>query len=203
MLKTIIFDLGNVIVPLNFPAGLLAWSEATGLTPEEVKLRMQSVDHYRAYEAGELTTPKFQEAIEELFEKSFDETHFMNLWSSIFAEPTLVNAETLIALKQRYRLVLLSNTNDMHFRFIRRHYPIVELFDEYVLSYEVESMKPDGRIYQAAVAAARCEPHECFFTDDLPANIEAARTHGFEAEVFIDEPTLRAHLQSRGVIVGA
>ena len=203
MLKTIIFDLGNVIVPLDFPAGALAWSEATGHTPDEVRRRMASVDHYRAYEAGELSTPKFQQAMEELFEKRFDETHFMNLWSSIFAEPTLVDAETLIRLKKRYRLVLLSNTNDLHFRFIRRHYPIVELFDEYVLSYEVQSMKPDGGIYQAAIAAARCAAHECFFTDDLAANIEAARGHGLQAEVFVDEPTLLGHLRDRGVMLGA
>ena len=201
MLKTIIFDLGNVIVPLDFPAGAAAWSEATGLEPDEIRRRMASVDHYRAYEAGELSTPKFQQAMEELMEVRLDETGFMNLWSSIFTYPTLVEADTLLKLKQRYRLVLLSNTNDLHFRFIRRNYPIVELFDAYVLSYEVQSMKPAARIYQAAVEAARCGAGECFFTDDLAANIEAARAHGFEAEVFVDESTLLGHLAARGVIL--
>jgi HAD superfamily hydrolase (TIGR01509 family) len=202
MLKTIIFDLGNVIVPLDFPAGYAAWSAATGHAAEEIERRMQSVDLYRAYEAGEVSTPEFHAAMEELMGVRFDEPALMNLWSSIFAEPTLVDAELLIRLKQRYRLVLLSNTNDLHFRFIRRNYPIVELFDSYVLSYEVGVMKPETRIYQAAVEAARCEAGECFFTDDLAANIEAARAAGLDAEVFVDEETLRGHLGARGVIVG-
>jgi len=201
MLKTIIFDLGNVIVPLDFPAGYAAWSEATGLHADEVRRRIGSVDLYRAYEAGELSSPKFQEALEELFEKRFAEGDFMNLWSSIFSEPVLVDPELLMKLKQRYRLVLLSNTNDLHFRYIRRHYPVVELFDEYVLSYEVQSMKPDARIYEAAIEAARCTPGECFFTDDLAANIEAARLAGMHAEVFVDEATLLGHLRERGVAV--
>jgi putative hydrolase of the HAD superfamily len=124
------------------------------------------------------------------------------LWSSIFTEPTLVDAEVLIKLKQRYRLVLFSNTNDLHFRFIRRNYPILELFDAFVLSYEVQSMKPEAPIYLAAVEAARCEAGECFFTDDIAANIEAARAVGFHAEVFVDEPTLLGHLRERGVILG-
>ncbi len=200
MLKTIIFDLGNVIVPLDFPAGYQAWAEATKLEPEEVQRRIASVDHYRAYEAGELSTPRFQSAMEELMGLQLPESQFMNLWSSIFAEPTLIDPDLLLKLKQRHRLVMLSNTNDLHFRYIRRHYPAVELFDEYVLSYEVGAMKPDTPIYQAAVKAARCEPGECFFTDDLPANIEAARAHGLEAEVFVGEAALREHLAARGVV---
>ena len=202
MLKTIIFDLGNVIVPLDFAAGAEAWSAATGLPPEEVQRRMSSVDLYRAYESGELSTPQFHTGMEALFEMRFEETTLMNLWSSIFSEPTLIDPELLMKLKQRYRLVLLSNTNDLHFRFIRRHYPVMELFDEYILSYEVQSMKPAPAIYQAAIAAARCPAGQCFFTDDLAANIEAARAAGLDAEVFVDEATLRGHLRERGVMAG-
>ncbi len=199
MLKTIIFDLGNVIVPLDFAAGAEAWSAATGMPPEEVRRRMASVDLYRAYEVGELSTPQFHTGMEALFEMRFEETTLMNLWSSIFSEPTLIDPELLMKLKQRYRLVLLSNTNDLHFRFIRRHYPVMELFDEYILSYEVQSMKPAPAIYHAAIAAARCPAEQCFFTDDLAANIEAARAVGLDAEVFVDEVTLRGHLHERGV----
>ncbi|MBY0504242.1 MAG: HAD family phosphatase [Bryobacteraceae bacterium] len=202
MLKTIIFDLGNVIVPLDFPAGYQAWSEATGLAPAEIQRRLSSVDLYRAYEAGEMSTPVFQEAMQGLFGIEVSESRFMDLWSSIFAVPTLVDAQTLIGLKQRYRLVLLSNTNDLHFRFIRRNYPVAELFDAYVLSYEVGLMKPEPGIYRAAIEASRCAASECFFTDDLAANIEAARLAGMDGEVFTDEGSLLGQLRARGVVLG-
>ena len=199
MLNTIIFDLGNVIVPLDFPAGYAAWSVATGLEVEEIQRRMASADLYRAYEAGEISTPQFQEAMEALMDIRLNETSFMHLWSSIFSEPTLIDPDLLMKLTQRYRLVLLSNTNDLHFRYIRRHYPVMELFDEYILSYEVKSMKPSPAIYHAAIAAARCPAEQCFFTDDLAANIKAARAVGLDGEVFVDEATLIGHLRARGV----
>jgi FMN phosphatase YigB (HAD superfamily) len=61
-------------------------------------------------------------------------------------------------------------------------------------------MKPDERIFAAAVANAQCEPGECFFTDDIELYIEAARRHGIDAEQFSSEETLRQQLRRRKLI---
>jgi putative hydrolase of the HAD superfamily len=95
--------------------------------------------------------------------------------------------------------VLLSNTNDLHFRFIRERYPLLRHFDAFVLSYEVKAAKPDPRIYAAAIEAAGCAPHECFFTDDVEAYVDGARRAGIHAEQFTGYENLKGHLAGLGV----
>ena len=84
----------------------------------------------------------------------------------------------VIDLKSRYRLLVLSNTNAIHIDMVREHYGILRHFDHLVLSHEVKAMKPDPRIYAAALAHANAEPHECFFTDDIADYVEGARRGG-------------------------
>ena len=122
------------------------------------------------------------------------------MWNAIFLPETATSEELVIELKQRYRLVLLSNTNELHFGWLRERYPILEHFDAYTLSYAEKAMKPDDRIYAAAVANAQCLPGECFFTDDIERYVDAARAFGIDAEQFTGEATLRHHLRSRKLI---
>src|SRR6185437_8830122 len=97
---------------------------------------------------------------------------------SIFLPHTLIPEAMLEGLARNRRLVLLSNTNAIHFEMIRENYPLLRHFHAYVLSYEVGAMKPLPLIYQRAIAAAGCLPEECFFTDDIPDYVEAARAQG-------------------------
>ena len=124
--------------------------------------------------------------------------HFCRIWSSIFSE-TLVPEDMLERLSARYRLVLLSNTNAIHFDMVRGAYPLLRHFHEMVLSYEVKAMKPDPRIYQEAVARAGCLPEECFYTDDIAAYVEAARRLGMDAVQFESAGQIQRELTVRGI----
>jgi HAD superfamily hydrolase (TIGR01509 family) len=88
----------------------------------------------------------------------------------------------------------------MHFGIAKERYPLLRHFDGYVLSYEVGSLKPAPEIYREAIARAGCRPEECFFTDDLLANVEAARQEGMEAVQFQSFDQLQAELAARGIL---
>jgi putative hydrolase of the HAD superfamily len=103
------------------------------------------------------------------------------------------------ALKRRYPLVLLSNTNVIHFEMLEAHYPILQLFDRRVLSHEVRAMKPSPIIYEAAVAKARCKASECFFTDDIAAYVQGACQCGIDAVQFQNQGQIERELRARGV----
>jgi putative hydrolase of the HAD superfamily len=122
------------------------------------------------------------------------------LWGRIFLPETLIPESLFESLRQRHRLLLLSNTNAMHFRMAQERYPLLRHFDGYVLSYEVGSLKPSPEIYREAIARAGCRPQECFFTDDIPANVEAARKEGMQAVQFQSFDQLQADLRARGVL---
>jgi putative hydrolase of the HAD superfamily len=61
-------------------------------------------------------------------------------------------------------------------------------------------MKPLPAIYRRAIEEARCRPEECFYTDDMLAYVEAARTHGIDAVQFESASQIEAELHKRGVI---
>ncbi len=96
-------------------------------------------------------------------------------------------------------MLVLSNTNAIHFPMVAKLYPILQHFDHYVLSYEVGAMKPSPQIYQEALRHAQCKPEECFFTDDIPAYVEAARREGIDAVQFQSAEQIERELRSRGV----
>ena len=103
------------------------------------------------------------------------------------------------ALLGRVKVLLLSNTNAIHFQMVRENYALLRHFDEYVLSYQVGALKPSPRIYEEAIARARCEPAECFFTDDIAEYVTAARTAGIDAVQFESAAQIERELRRRGV----
>jgi putative hydrolase of the HAD superfamily len=104
-------------------------------------------------------------------------------------------------LQSRYRLIIVSNTNQLHFEMLRNTYVIFEYFYGYILSYQVRAMKPDPAFYAAALDMAGCLPHECIFIDDLPENVDGAKVAGFDGIVFQSFPQLAEELKSRGVLL--
>jgi putative hydrolase of the HAD superfamily len=127
-----------------------------------------------------------------------DYDQFRGIWSSIFTD-VLIPESMLEGLGRRYRLVLLSNTNALHFEMIRETYGhLLRHFDGLVLSYEVHAMKPRPEIFQAAVECAGCRPQECFYTDDIAAYTEAAKRMGIDAVTFESRVQLEGEMRGRG-----
>lgn len=200
MIRTLIFDLGRVIVPFDFRRGYERMAQRCGLAPEEVRARLKTDGLVHAFESGGIDGREFQRRVARLLETDVAYGEFCEIWFSIFLPETLVPDSLVEALHKRCRLVLLSNTNVIHFEMIRERYPILRHFDAFVLSYEVGAMKPDPRIYAAAIEAARCAPQECFFTDDIPEYVEGARQAGIDAVVFEGAGALERELRARGVV---
>ncbi len=199
MIKTVIFDLGKVIIPFDLQRGYQGLYLVCGLEPDEVRKRIAGAGIVAPFEEGRISPQDFVDALSRALGVRLEFDRFCELWSSIFLPDPLLPEELLEGLRRRYRLLLLSNTNAIHFDMIRRTYPILRHFHEFVLSYEVGAMKPDERIYQAAIERARCLPQECFFTDDMEAFVEGARRAGIDAVQFRSAVQIERELRDRGV----
>ena len=199
MLKTIIFDLGKVLIPFDFNRGYAGIRELTGHEIPEIRRRIAATDLVVRFETGLVEPHDFVEQLGGILGLHLEYERFCRIWSSIFLPEPLIPESLLAALRRNYRLLLLSNTNAIHFGMIRETYPLVHQFDGYVLSYEVKAMKPSPRIYQAAMARAGCRPEECFFTDDIAEYVEAARREGIDAVQFQSREQIERELRLRGV----
>jgi len=199
MIKTVIFDLGKVIVPFDFTRGYRAMAELCPYAPEEIPKRIGATDLVIRFESGQVPPEQFVEQLCEILSLRLEYARFCEIWSSIFLPYTLIPESLLEGLRRGYRLLLLSNTNAIHFDMVRENYPLLRHFDDFVLSHEVGALKPNPRIYAEAIARAQCAPEECFFTDDIPEYVAGARAAGIDAVQFQSATQLESALKERGI----
>ena len=199
MIRTIIFDLGKVIVPFDFKRGYDRLAPLCSLAPVEIPEKLRTCDLVTRFETGQIEPRDFVREISGVLGLRADYDEFCDIWSCVFLPETLIPDDFVARLGERYRLVLLSNTNPIHFEMIERSYPILRHFDACVVSYRVGAMKPSPEIYAEAIRQAQCRAEECFFTDDIPAYVEAAKTAGIDAVQFRDSAQIQSELRARGV----
>ena len=174
-------------------------SELCGLEPEEIARRLRSSHLVVDFESGGVDGPGFVNEVSRLLEVDLSYDRFCEIWSSVFLPDTLIPESMVESIRKRYRTVLLSNTNPIHFDMLSATYPILRHFDAYVLSHEVKAMKPLPAIYAKAIEEARCPAANCFFTDDVAEYVEGARQAGIDAVQFENCEQLTRELRSRGV----
>src|SRR5580658_7647541 len=198
--KAVIFDLGRVLVNFDFQRGYRALEGLCPYSAAEIPVRIRSTGLVRRFETGLIGPRDFYAQFSELLGLTIDYSRFCEIWTSIFAE-ALLPESLLESLAARYRLVLLSNTNPIHFEMIRAAYPHLRHFHRLVLSHEVGALKPQPEIYRAAIEAAQCRPEECSFTDDILVFVEGARQMGIDAVQFESREQIERELSARGIAV--
>jgi FMN phosphatase YigB (HAD superfamily) len=203
MIKAIIFDLGRVLVPFDFKRGYARLEPLCGIPAAEIPDRLRPTGLVQRFESGGIESRDFFDQFSKHLNLNATYDDFCEIWSSIFLPETLIPDSMIAALARDYPLILLSNTNAIHFEMIQENYPILRHFRDFVLSYKVGAMKPSPLIYQAAIEKACCRPEECFFTDDIAEYVAGAREQGIDAVQFHSAEQIRNELRSRGVEVAA
>lgn len=196
--KAVIFDLGKVLVNFDFRRGYQALEGICPYPAADIPKRLAASGLVERFETGLVEPAVFFAELSRTLELDLSYDRFCVIWSSIFLE-ALLPESMLEGLARRYRLLLLSNTNAIHFEMIRKAYPMLRHFHELVLSYEVKALKPDPRIYREAVRRAGCGAAECFYTDDIAAYVEGARRLGIDAVQFQSPEQIRSELAARGI----
>ena len=201
-IEALLFDLGKVLVDFDFDLGMKRFAARTSLAPAEFKAVILEQRWVRRYEHGDISSADYHRYLLDhgKLDMSLDEFH--EAWSSVFLPDPIVPERLLASLKTRYPLILVSNTNESHADFVARNYKVLHYFDHKIFSHEVGSMKPDRRIYDAAIQVSGKAPEALFFTDDRPENIESATRLGIRAHQFQSVSGLVNALQNHGVEIG-
>lgn len=198
MLKTVYFDLGNVLLFFDHNKMINQVASCCNLSPSQIKELAFQQKLQESYERGKITSAELFRYFKTLSPESFSFHDFMEAISDIFTPNTAIWPIVEHLKEKGLRLVLISNTCESHYNFAYTHYPILQLFDKKVLSYEVGVLKPDPRIFKEALLHSHGNLNECFYTDDIPHFVESARIEGLDSEVYTDVPALRHHLINRG-----
>ena len=191
--KAILFDIGNVL--LFFDHGI-ACRRAAALcrrTEQQVRQMMFASRLVQEYEEGRLMSAAFIAGIRDALRLDAADEEIREIWCDIFCgnERVLPLVERLASA---YRLVLLSNTNEMHMEFIRERFPALGVFHGAALSYEVGHLKPSRAIFEHAIAQAAAPPSECVYIDDVADYCETGRALGLHAIHYTPDVDLWAEL---------
>jgi len=178
-IKTIIFDFGAVFIDLKKQ---YAHNKALALFEVE-ELPKNIISHNTLYEQGLITTAEFLGFYTQQFPMLSEEKIIKN-WNSIlgdFPEKRLQFIKKL-ASEEKYKLILLSNTNDLHISWIIKHIAFYEefknQFDAFYLSHEIKLRKPNAAIYEFVLNENNLIANECLFIDDTKENTDAAAKLG-------------------------
>jgi len=196
---TFLFDLGRVLVDFDHRISARKIAALTGKDADWLYDFFFESELTKAFDEGRISPRQFYDEIKKItgFKISYEE--FVPIWVDIFSEKKEV-CEFAVNLKKDYRLVLISNVNILQFEYIVKTFPIISHMDELILSYKVGAMKPDRRIYEAAIKAARTSPERIIYTDDRPELIEGGRAAGIKSSfMFTDLEKFKSDLETMGV----
>jgi HAD superfamily hydrolase (TIGR01509 family) len=196
VIDAVLLDLGNVLVFHDDAVLLQRLSALGGRSPAEVERALAAL--WRPCHQGTLAADELRAAVAGAAGAPLDAETFLEVWNCHFRvhHQVMPLVESLLG---RVKVLLLSNTNASHFEPLRPQLPILERFDDLVLSYQVGLAKPDPGIFEEALRRAGTRPERTVFFDDVPAYVAAAREAGLRAEVFTDAATFRRQLAALGL----
>jgi len=192
----IVLDAGKVLVDYN---PMVVVEELSKRCGREVGLP-QADDLYRLFFPVYVGTHSWGDILQVITSAlgfSIESQEWLELWCRIFIGEIAGMREALVELKSEFRLVALSNTDEVHWMFVLKKFPIFELLDGWVVSYSEGVAKPDPAIYRALMNRYCDGRLPVFYTDDNPQYVEAAQHLGWEAEVFTDAAHFKEQIKKR------
>ena len=191
--------MGNVLVHFSHARMCEQIGALCGRPGHELQRDLIDSGWHLDFERGRVTPQQFHDWFESNYSVKVDRRDLAHASSDIFTlnEPMI---PILDELKSRgHRLVLLSNTSIFHLEFIRERFQFLNRFDDLVLSYEAQAVKPEPGIFEYALKRIHCDAPDCFYTDDIATYVEEGRRHGLDAEVFTTADELKIQLGLRGI----
>ncbi len=184
--KLLIFDLGNVIIDIDMQATLDAF-RALGISGVEQHVtQSHSVGGiFTLFEQGKISPDEFCNHLRQIANINATNQQIILAWNAMLGSISASTVRLIERLKQQHTVVLLSNTNKIHFDSFdskaQGYSSLSELFDKTWYSHEMHLSKPDKKIFEEVLSYHKTEPQQTSFFDDSEANIRAAQELGINS----------------------
>ena len=189
---TVIFDLGGVILSLDYTATTSCLGALFGFDATAAFTQAKQMNFFDEFERGEIGNEEFRKQLLKAFAREGEPTcrEIDAAWNAMLGDIPSIHLEILQNLSKKKRVFLLSNTNDIHIQAVWDRYsevhgerfgPFADLFEKAYYSHQMGARKPETRIYEAVVKAHNLDPSRTVFIDDNKSNVEGARQAGLLA----------------------
>ena len=186
-IRNIIFDLGGVILDIDFKRTQQAFVDL-GITNFAELYGFSHVDSFfRQHEAGQISDEEFLDSLQKMAGHTLGKDVIQKAWNALLIRFPPERIELLKKLGNKYRLFLLSNTNAIHVVEFQKIYSdtfkngsLADLFEKVYYSNEIGMRKPGTEIYEFVIKDSQLVPEETVFIDDSLANVEGAKQTGIQ-----------------------
>lgn len=184
----IIFDLGGVILNIDYQRTASAF-KALGLTDFDARYsQLAQTDLFDRFERGEIPASQFRQGIREVVGFEVEDRAIDDAWNAMLLDLPKHRLELIQRLFQDRRIVLLSNTNEIHIDAFHQRLEteigkpdLSHLFEKVYYSYKMGMRKPESRIFQKVLDEMGFDPQQTLFIDDSPQHIAGALSVGITA----------------------
>ena len=183
-IKNLLIDLGGVLINLDRQRCIENFQKL-GLRNVEELLDISNQDGIlMQQEKGLITPAEFRNGVREMIGKVVSDKQIDAAWNSFLVDIPTHKLDLLLKLREKYVVYLLSNTNEIHWKwtcknlFPYRTFKVEDYFEKTYLSFEMKMAKPEPEIFKAILDDAGIEPEETLFIDDSEINCKAAQNLG-------------------------
>jgi len=195
-IDAIIFDLGGVILNIAYDRTIEAFSQLAGRDIRHLYTQQQQTALFDTYEMGQISSDQFRQGLRSLlgFEqvdrpgRSVSDSALDAAWNAMLLDVPPARLQKLKILRERFRLILLSNTNEIHKAAFERHLreaigqesALVDCFDAIYYSHLIGDRKPNSSLFQRVIDEQGLDPSHTLFVDDTAGHLRGAQAVGLQ-----------------------
>ncbi len=187
-IKNIVFDLGGVIINLDIPRTISEFNKLSTKPFESIYTQLQQSPIFDLFDKGQISESDFFLQLKDHLKEGVTNTQMKEAWNAMLLDFPIHRLQLLSSLKSKYRIFLLSNTNETHITQLEsdlyksRGYSNLEPFFEKVYySCRIGMRKPDSDIFKFVLNQNKLNAHETIFIDDSPQHIKGALNTGIQS----------------------
>ncbi len=199
--QAVVFDLGRVLVGLDFTRGLPGrLAGGSGPASDAALRRVLADPTFADFSTGRIPPAEFHRRMEARFGLGLGFEEFRRQWCDIFLPSPGMEALVRELAGEGVPLGLLSDTDPLHWAFELAENPWLGLIPRPTLSFEIGLLKPHPDCYRLAARNTGAPVERCLFVDDLEPNVEGALAVGMQALRFTGVAPLRQTLRELHVL---
>lgn len=181
-IRALLFDLGGVIIDVDFMRTLRFWAEAAGISPESLADRLGPDQYFEQHERGELRCDDYFCMLREQHFPGLSDQQLRDGWNATLGEEIPGVRDLVRQLAANIPVYVFSNTNPTHQRSWERSCAeTLKHFREVFVSSDIGHRKPEIEAYADVAARIGCETGQILFFDDNPDNVKGARAAGMHS----------------------
>lgn len=184
--ETIIFDLGGVILNLDYQLTINAFKELGMENFEEMYSQAQQSNLFDNFETGKVSSQHFINLLLPYLPQGVSPNKVVHAWNAMILDFPLHRLNLLDQLRKTHKIYLLSNTNEIHLQAVERslakttNRSLQSYFDKIYLSHEIQLRKPHVEIFDYVCKEQNLDPSKTIFIDDTIGHINGATQYGLQ-----------------------